>query len=658
MDKEQDHRTPITRRKAFFFSITPALVLLFLAAVLELGLRVFGDSSFAHLVNPYSYDGMQWLRVNRSYLGKYFPASSPLIPEFKPTIVHAEKDSGEFRLLCLGESSMFGTPYQYGATIPAILQKQLRHLSPTREITVINLGASAINTNVIADIVPQTLELKPDAVLIYTGHNEFYGPDGVGASWLERTLPFLVPVKYALRDLRIVHAIQQWLRAASMSENRGAEQNMMRQVSEGAHVRAGSSEERRILGIFDRNLHRILEFYRQARIPVIVSDVASNLLFPPFVSDSCASPDSIRQALQPTGSPRMLQSLLHVRSTDTACALLDFSIGTLLLRGGDSSRALPYFEKARDEDLLKFRAPSVINTTIRAVCEETGTPCISAVRTFDSLSPGHIPGYNFFWEHLHPRPTGYYQIADLFLKELLTLRILPSANPDSMFSQRLPCDPHQLSISWLDLALGDLSVQALTGRWPFEHFKTGTLSFDGADTALQHIALEVYANRLGWNEGNLRTAEWFIAHGEMIEARTSYEAILEEYPRAYAVRYLLANLLRNQGLIAPAERQYRMIIQTDANYPFARVELGLLLINDGALTEAQRQLTVALALADRGITLTNSLRASAYYGLSAIAANRGDFGEALRLVDESLHLDPSYGAAAALRQRILQASKH
>ncbi|MGA9119677.1 MAG: hypothetical protein WB699_09935, partial [Bacteroidota bacterium] len=456
-----------------------------LLLLVEAGLRLFGDPRPYELVAPYAYDGQEWLQVNRGYLEKYFPANSPLIPELKPTIVHAVKSQGEIRVLCLGESSMFGTPYQAGASAPAILQKQLRHLFPNREITVINLGASAINSNVIADFVPQTLILRPDVVLIYTGHNEFYGPDGVGASWLERKIPWLTEAKYRLRDLRIVGSIQRWLHTVWTRRNsKNAELNLMRQVSEGAHVKHGSPEERRIALLFHKNLLRIVEFYKERNIAVVVSDVVSNLLFPPFASESAAGAELSQSAIRQGDPAKVLGLLQEVRRRGATDASLEYSLGAFLAQRGDSSSARPYLEQARDEDLLKFRAPSVIDTVIRDVCGETGTSLVSTVALFDSLSPGHIPGPLLFWEHLHPRALGYYHIADVFLKALLDRRLIPSGNPDSSFRARLPFDMDQLSISWLDLGLADLSVQALTGRWPFESFHVPTPDFDRADTAL------------------------------------------------------------------------------------------------------------------------------------------------------------------------------
>ncbi|HMD13167.1 MAG TPA: hypothetical protein VKI62_00935, partial [Bacteroidota bacterium] len=174
----------LSHGKKFLFSIIPVLILLFLLTGLEYSLRHFYPSNESRLTINSNYDGIDWYQVNRGFLEKYFPASAPLIPEFKPMLFKCHKDTNTVRIICLGESSMFGTPYEMTATIPGIVRKQLRHIFPSKEFEVVNLGASAINSNVIRDIASRLPEYLPDLILIYMGHNEFYGPDGIGASWL------------------------------------------------------------------------------------------------------------------------------------------------------------------------------------------------------------------------------------------------------------------------------------------------------------------------------------------------------------------------------------------------------------------------------------------------------------------------------------------
>ena len=53
---------------------------------------------------------------------------------------------------------------------------------PDKTVEVINLGISAVNSYTLFDQVDEIIEQKPDAILIYAGHNEFYGALGVGSN--------------------------------------------------------------------------------------------------------------------------------------------------------------------------------------------------------------------------------------------------------------------------------------------------------------------------------------------------------------------------------------------------------------------------------------------------------------------------------------------
>ena len=203
-----------------------------------------------------SFDGIEWAQVNRAYLSKYFPPGTPLIPEFKPSLFFRTKPSGLFRVVCLGGSSMFGTPYIMSGTIPAIVRKQLRHLMPDRDVEVVNWSATAINSNVVRDLSEELIRFEPDLVLVYMGHNEFYGPDGIGANALERWMPFLTRLKYDLREFRLMQVLQGLFAGDSP---KGGEINLMRQVSGATLVPLDSDESRRIFARFEANLIAIIQ---------------------------------------------------------------------------------------------------------------------------------------------------------------------------------------------------------------------------------------------------------------------------------------------------------------------------------------------------------------------------------------------------------------
>ena len=167
--------------KRLAFSLVPAFLIVLVLFAAEIVLRITGPVVDDGLVTEVQFDGTTWYQTNRAYLAKYFPAGSPMVPEFKTILFRKEKLPQTFRVMCLGSSTMFGTPYDMNANIPGILRRQLRHRYPKTEWEVMNCGASAINSNVVRDLAPDLLAFRPDLVLIYMGHNEYYGPDGIGA---------------------------------------------------------------------------------------------------------------------------------------------------------------------------------------------------------------------------------------------------------------------------------------------------------------------------------------------------------------------------------------------------------------------------------------------------------------------------------------------
>lgn len=650
MRTHPEARGTLSRRKKILFSLAPAALLAVLLILTEAGLRLFAPSLASPLVFEEIRDSTTWYRVNRRYLERYFPANVVLLPELNPVSFRKTKTERIFRVFCLGESSMFGTPYQMTATIPSIVRKQLRHAIPEKNVEVINLGASAINSNVIADIAPQLLPFTPDLVLIYMGHNEFYGPDGVGASWIERAFPSLTPWKYAIRDVRIVRLLDNYLARLTAEKEALGDRNMMREVSHGATVLLHSETADRIFSNFRRNLESILATFQKAGVNVIVSDISSNLLFPPFESppsEALAQAESLYASGDFAGCLRMLS-----RPGDTTNARLRFWRGKALLAEGDTVAARQEFIRAQDEDLLKFRAPSRINQIIRDVTSSRGILCLSADSVLSANSPGGITGDGLFWEHLHPRAKGYFLIADLFFTGALASRMLPVADSSRVFRNRLPYQRDSLGICWLDLAYGDVSIAGLTSRWPFIDLHPTLEVFPDASPPLRKIVLDVHARKILWDEGCYRSAGYFESHGQTRDAETTYDALIEDNPFNFYPHYRRGLLLKESGRAGEAEASYLRSIALNPDYPYSLTDVGLLEINAGEFDAAITHLRAAQRLTRE--SKNPAMRATVYYGLSAAYANKGDFQAALSLADTSVSLLPGYGPARAIRQSLLR----
>jgi len=630
-------------RKRLFFRLFTLLFPFAVLFLLEMSLRVFAPSLDSPLVREAAVDTVRMLQINRAYLERYFPANAPLLPELKPSLIRERK--GTFRVFCIGESSMFGTPYELSATIPALVRKQLRHLFPSLDIEVVNLGASAVNSNVIADMAPDLAALRPHVVLLYLGHNEFYGPDGVGAPWIEKQLPFLTPLKYSARSLRIVRLMQRGL-AELGKGTPDAERNLMKQVSRGATVESGSAEEIRVLGRFRDNLRKIIRAFRDGGSEVIASDVTSNLMFPPFISR--ATHEDIPPLLTSGKASEARLRLTSLRETEGADAFTDYWLGRTDIALGDTAEGAGELRRARDEDLLKFRAPSRTDSVIHSVCADEGVPCIAADSLFAAHSPGGIPGGTLFWEHLHPTARGYDLISREFVGEMLKLRVVPQG---TVTPALLPFDADSLTLSWLDLAYGEISVRALTGRWPFTDFSSPSPLLDSADPTERKFVTDVYMKTTGWTDACLQFAAYEQNAGRPREALRTYGALVEEYPFEYYPRYRRAALLRDAGDMAGAAAEYRRTIGLNPSYPYPLIDLGLILNNAGEFDEARARLSKALELTEGKVLPLP--RAQICYGLAAISANTGETQKALEWLDRALRAFPSYAPARELRAQIL-----
>ena len=61
------------------------------------------------------------------------------------------------------------------------IRRRLELVYPGTHIEVVNISMTGVNSYTLLDLVPGVLKQKPDLILIYAGHNEFYGALGVGS---------------------------------------------------------------------------------------------------------------------------------------------------------------------------------------------------------------------------------------------------------------------------------------------------------------------------------------------------------------------------------------------------------------------------------------------------------------------------------------------
>jgi hypothetical protein len=124
----------------------------------------------------------------------------------------ADKGSNSFRIFVLGESTTAGYPYLHNGSFHRWLQYRLMHMYPGINFEVINVSLTAVNSYTALDFGRQVTEFQPDAVLIYTGHNEYYGALGVGSTSHIASNRTLVRLVLELRRFRFVQLMESCFR--------------------------------------------------------------------------------------------------------------------------------------------------------------------------------------------------------------------------------------------------------------------------------------------------------------------------------------------------------------------------------------------------------------------------------------------------------------
>ena len=364
-------RAPLSpARRRLFTGVMLAVPLLFFL-VLEGGLRLagFGDSYPLFVSAPSQPD---YLFPNPEVARRYFRPGS-IVPLPQMDFFRAQKAPGGFRIFFQGESSAAGFPYRHGGAPSRMLAERLQATFPDRDIEVVNTALTAVNSYTLLDQSREIIAQKPDAVMIYTGHNEFYGVFGVGSSQSGGRSRGLVKAYLALRPLRTVQLLARALSRAPAAD--ASARSVMELMAGEQLIPYDSPRYRAGLAQFRANLSELLARYRARGIPVLIGTVASNDRGQrPFASallpgtDRAAWERAYRagvEAMARGDTPAAERALQAAVRIDSTAADAFFALARCAEARGDVAGARAAYRAARDRDQLRFRAPEDVNRIIR-----------------------------------------------------------------------------------------------------------------------------------------------------------------------------------------------------------------------------------------------------------------------------------------------------
>ena len=525
------------KRRERHFAIAAALLPFAILVLVELSLRVSGYGSDERLFIPFDLVP-GYLRTNDAVAERYFVSESTL-PTIPLEIFKAEKGENTVRVFVQGGSSAAGFPYYFGAGLADQLEPRLSALLPDRDVEVIGTAMAAVTSYTLLDLSEEIVAQEPDAVVIYAGHNEFYGALGIGSSESLGGTPMLKRLYLKLRPFRLIQALRTVI-ASIAGSGSGRERGrppgatlMERMVGEQA-VPYQSGDYRAGIRQFESNLAELLEIYAKHSIPVILGTLTSN------VRDQAPFVDGAEPGIDPAplqnevafAARRIAQGdtvggveiLQHVVEADSIFATGRYALGRTLLSLGDSTSGRDLLYEAKDRDQLRFRAPEVFNQIIRQSARKHPSVHLAEVQaSFDAAGEDGVTDSTLMTEHLHPNLKGYRLLTDAFVDAMIDARLL---GLDRESSAPVP------SVTLLDSLIGEIRLRRLKGSWPFKpagSFATDLIETEGR-TFEEARALEVFREERQRTEVLEELRKYYVGEGRFADARDAAVAIAMRFP--------------------------------------------------------------------------------------------------------------------------------
>ena len=420
-----------------------------------------------------------------------------------------DKPDDTLRVFFLGGSTAVGWPYGENMMPSRLLSGKLNQAFPDRHIEVVNVAFSAINTYSLLDFVDEVLQQSPDLVLIYSGHNEFYGAWGVGsAKSVGGQYPRLVRSYLVLQHSKVFRLLKNLIDDISADNAReqiadGASMTLMQRMVERADIPFGGDIYQAGLAQYEGNLRRLLAAFRAAEVDVVISDLVSNLREQvPFVSHSV---------------------------DDRASAAEMYASAQQLEQQGDFAEARDHYRRAKDLDGLRFRAPQAFNEIIQQVASEFAVPVVPMQRYFEQASPNGIIGSSLMLEHLHPNVDGYFLFSEAFYDTLQQQRLLFDGWPKTFDHQAFR---RAWPVTEYDRVMAKLRIDYLQDHWPFTPWEQSGKSMMNyePESDLERLAIQVISGMTTALDARRVLAEDYATQGELALATREFQALLEMYP--------------------------------------------------------------------------------------------------------------------------------
>ncbi|MFI1744901.1 hypothetical protein [Thalassobellus sediminis] len=513
------------KKKNVFKIISISLPFL-LILMIELILRLSGYGENYQLFKTLKIkDRPEYLVMNSEVSKKYFN-NEGFNSDNQSDIFLKTKTDSTFRVFVQGASTVVGFPYYRGGSFPRMLKHRLSQTFPNKNIEIINTGITAVNSYTLWDLTDEIIEQKPDLVLFYAGHNEYYGALGVGSSSSIGSHPIIVRSYLFLKKFRFFQLLDNSYSKIFSKKTKTpkvGETNLMEVMAKEQRIPYNSEVYEAGINQFENNLDKILNTYKKYNIPVIISTIVSNEKdIKPFISDSINNEKKFLKNLE--------ENNIEANKVAKNNALAAYKLGRHYLKKNQDT-AKKHLHIAKELDYLRFRAPERINDVISNLSKKHNFPLIDMKKAFISHSPDDIIGNELLTEHLHPNIEGYFIMADAFYNKIKELNYLKNWSNYIPYSEAF----EDIPTTDIDSIKGKLIIADLKKSWPYVMNMSGSLPkstyYDITNpTYEEKKAMSIYMNQPQWKNVMIEAYETYKRTKKYSKALRIAQSLIFEYP--------------------------------------------------------------------------------------------------------------------------------
>jgi hypothetical protein len=390
------HNNPRRRVRRLLFRLLVVVFPVFSLILGEAGLRFWGYGSDFPLVTRLT----PGTASTTCYLNP--AADAPYCRDDlrgpEPRAFEMPRPTGELRILVVGASSVQGYPFSSELSFPRQLEYVLSTQLPGKNINVLNAGIVGLSTLPLCDLVQQCEYCQPSLVVLYAGHNEFYGVGGVC------TNSELTDLQISLHRGRLMQLL-----SPGAGSDLSSETPLISRIPGEFRIPPRSPLIRQAELHFEQHVRSIAAYCEQIHIPILLVTPVCNLRGQsPLPLDGQRErlrsiEQQVGQTLSQSSADRCLSLLQSATAVNPDDACLHYRLAQSLELLASATEARFEYSLARDLDACRYRASSRYADILRAIADSSDgrATFVDAQEAFNDTTRYCVPGDDLFLEHVH-----------------------------------------------------------------------------------------------------------------------------------------------------------------------------------------------------------------------------------------------------------------